>query len=811
MGCLNHETIEHYVKKTIPQEERAAIDDHIGDCHTCRERIHDALENESLLSEIHTHQFPLIPDTLDELPEIRASMTTAQAQEILGRQYTIVKKIGQGSSGEVFQAIDPTLERPVAIKYFHEATHLQDWDKDQWQEGKFMSQMNHPHIAHIYHIGESNSKRYVVMEYIEGVPLTEAWEKQPLSKRLTLFLQVLEAIGAAHRKGIVHRDVKPSNVLVSASGEVKVLDFGIAMAVNCGDRTERNVYRGTPAYSAPEQITCPDKISPATDVFAMGVLLYQLLTNNNLPFPQTDSQELFEAICNQNPELPSAIQQTIPLPLQNICLKALEKDINSRYRDANALRSDVSRYLRGEKVWSRPSFVSDQVQQEIFYHRQRLEVWRHNTLITEKEYDKLENIYERVVAPADLSIIEARKLSFSQVCLYLGGWIMILGCAVLLTSEWAHISRFSRPIPAILSVVLMIICGRYLWTKKETRLSVGFLATGCLLLPVAALIMFGHYHLFSPDNYPLGSESIAELFEGFSSVPGENNSSAFYFGNLQLLIAAGLWLSASLFFLRIIRSSIFVIFCILSSLGFLSTLYVIAGMMEEWIDYEHIIALRYLYPGVVFFAAGMLLDRKKLTPYAWPLCGTGLLLIIGCLSFVAQSEATLFYCAWSNPESIPGWYNNGINFLCQADTEQTKTFGFIINGLVYMALAWVCRRQGTRLQRMLGQIFNWLGPLHLLVCLRVLDELGSGVHQDVYRFMLPVASLAFVFGSVSRQMKSFVFSGLSGLAASVQKFTSEYFEDVFSWPIALIVIGLCFMLLSWWVPRLRAKQILKRE
>ncbi|MHC4386750.1 MAG: serine/threonine protein kinase, partial [Planctomycetota bacterium] len=470
MDCLNHEMIECYVKKMLSQDEQAVIDHHINDCRVCRDRISNAMENELLLSDIHTHQFPLISHTAEESPGYRPSITTAQAQEMLGQQYTIVKKIGQGGSGDVFQAIDPALERPVAIKFFREATPFQKWDKDQWQEGKFMSQMNHPHVAHIYHIGESDGKHYVVMEYIKGLSLTEAWEKQPLPKRLTLFLQVLEAIGAAHKKGIVHRDVKPSNVLVSASGDVKVLDFGIAMAVNYGDRTERNVYRGTPAYSAPEQITCPGRISPATDVFALGVLLYQLLTNNNLPFPQTDSKELFEAICNQNPELPSAIQQSVPLPLQNICLKALEKDVNNRYRDANALSSDVSRFLRGEKVWSRPSFVSDQVQQEIFYHRQRLEVWHHNGLITETEHDKLENIYDRVVAPADLSIVEARKLSFSQVCLYLGGWITILGCAVLLSSEWCHISRFFRPIPAMLSVVLMILCGRHLWTKKETRL-----------------------------------------------------------------------------------------------------------------------------------------------------------------------------------------------------------------------------------------------------------------------------------------------------------------------------------------------------
>jgi hypothetical protein len=465
--------------------------------------------------------------------------------------------------------------------------------------------------------------------------------------------------------------------------------------------------------------------------------------------------------------------------------------------------------------------VNNQIQQEIFYHRQRLDVWHKNGLLTEQEHDKLDSIYERVVAPADLSIIEARKLSFSQVCLYLGGWVTVLGCAVLLMiTEWANIPRAVRPLPALLSVLLIILCGRYLWAKKEGRLAVGFLATGCLLLPVAILLTFGHYHLFSPDIgfYALGDESVAKLFPGFPPPPSPSPSPdiqappGFFIGNLQLLIAASVWMATSVFFLRIIRSSIFVIFTILSFLGLLTTLYLINGMLLEdnfWRD--DIIAGRYLFPGIIFFALGMFLDRRQLTNYAWPLSAVGLILIVGSLSYIATSDATLFGWIYPSTKEWPQWYENGIAAIFD-DDEEMMAMGFFCNGLIYLALAYICRRQGTRLHRTLGQIFNWLGPMHVLGALRASDESVSGnVRQLIYRTALPIASLAFLFGSVSRQMKSFVFSGLSGIALSVQKFTTEYFENIFSWPIILILLGILFMLLSWWIPHLKARKVLQRE
>jgi hypothetical protein len=547
-------------------------------------------------------------------------------------------------------------------------------------------------------------------------------------------------------------------------------------------------YHGTPAFSAPEQITVPVKISTATDVFALGVLLFQLLTDT-LPFSQTDPKELFQAIRTEYPELPSAIEEKVPIALQNICLKALEKNPHRRYVNAQALSDDIKRYLRGEKVWSRPSFLTDKIQQEVFYHRQKLKVWRDNELVTEKEYDKLERIYERVIAAPDPSIIEARKLSLSQVCLYLGGWISVLGSFVLFYKTWEHIPIYWRPTPAVAATALITLIGTVLWRKKESRLAVGFFATANLLIPITILLTLGQWEILSAAKYSWGTETVYQCLSGIGS--------HLIVGNQQLYISSWCWLAFSFVFLRLTRSSIFAIFSTIAFLVWLSTCYII-GDMENWV--LDIIAGRYLFAGIGLFVLGIILDRHRLTHYAWQPCIAGLILIVAPLSVIAISENTLFGWLFSKPAKLSQNEQIALSFAC--------------NGLVYLGLATVCRLLGTILQRGLAQLLNWLGPIHILGPLRVLDLDALSVsegHRIIYRTLLPIASFTFVFGSVTRQMKSFFFSGLAGIAAAVHKFTVEYLDKYFAWPISLIITGIVWMLVSWLVPRWKAGMALKKK
>ena len=777
MSCPEQEIIEHYVLGKLGPARVTEFEDHLRNCAVCPDRVHEARENEKMLTELRTLADKGKTDFVQTVAEL---LTTDRVQSLLGKRYRVIRRVGEGSAGQVFQAIDTVLERLVAVKFLPHKSDLNESANEAWREARLMSQLNHPNIAQIHEIGELEGRRFIVVEWVEGLPITEAWKDLDLEQRLQLYMKVVDAVSVAHKRGIIHRDLKPSNILVSSDLKPKVLDFGIALETSCLANLETGVYRGTPAYSAPEQITRPVKLYAATDVFALGVLLYQLLTDT-LPFPQSSTDELFEAIRSRHPELPTAIAERTPIPLQNICLKAMEKAPEKRYPSAQELSGDLAHYLRGEKVWSRPSFLMDKMQQEVFYHQQKLKVWRENELVTEKECDQLQGIYDHITSPSDLSIIEARTLSLSQVCLYLGGWIVVLGSFVLFYKSWQEIPVYFRPLPAIAATLLMMVLGDTFWRRDENSLAIGFLATANLLIPITVILTLGQWEILSSTRYVLGDETISKELRAAGSY--------LVVGNVQLLVSFTLWLAFSVIVFWCTESALFILSGVVAFLATLSTCYV-AAWMKNWPG--DLIGAMYLVPGAVLFAIGAALDQRRHAEYAWPMSFVGLILIVGCLSGIALSSNTMF-----------GWLFRKPRFLGEAEHH---FLSFLCNGLLYLGLAGVCRLLGTPLQRSLASVLNWLGAVHILVALRILDlDLAETevqhVHRLIYRFLLPIVSLSLVFGSVVRQMKSFFYSGLGGIAATVHKLTVEHLDKFFAWPVCLILTGIAWMLLSWLVPR----------
>jgi eukaryotic-like serine/threonine-protein kinase len=272
--------------------------------------------------------------------------------------FRIVEKLGAGGMGVVYKAVDTRLERSVALKFLPDGMAQDSQALERFRrEALAASALNHQGICTIYDIGEQDNTPFIAMEFIEGETLRHHINGKPLpiEQILDLGIQISDAIDAAHSKGIIHRDIKPSNVFVTTRGQAKVLDFGLAKLVSKGvlqsagddtssKATEENVsivgiISGTPAYMSPEQVR-GDDLDPRADIFALGLLLYEMATGR-AAFGGRTGGAIIEAILTRVPESVRFLNPSLPVQLEEIINKCIEKDRDRRYASAAAVRADL--------------------------------------------------------------------------------------------------------------------------------------------------------------------------------------------------------------------------------------------------------------------------------------------------------------------------------------------------------------------------------------------------------------------------------------------------------------------------------------
>ena len=256
------------------------------------------------------------------------------------------------------------LNRTVALKKIHASELAEPGSLCRFRkEAETLSSVNHPNIVQVYSVGEQDGRPFFVMEFVEGRTLEERIGGVPQKPRQAAELaEVLaRAVHAAHRKGIVHRDLKPANVLVAGDGALKVVDFGLAKRVEEPGITHTGDLMGTPSYMAPEQAAGRVMdVGPRTDVYALGAILYQMLTGRP-PFLGATMQETLLQVREQEPIPPRSFQKAIPRNLETICLKCLQKESARRYPTAEALAEDLRCFLGGEPIMARPVSMGERV------------------------------------------------------------------------------------------------------------------------------------------------------------------------------------------------------------------------------------------------------------------------------------------------------------------------------------------------------------------------------------------------------------------------------------------------------------------
>lgn len=266
--------------------------------------------------------------------------------KVFGGRYRLEEKIGVGGMAEVYRASDMTLSRTVAIKILYPQFASDAGFVERFKrEAQAAANLSHPNIVNVYDWGAENSTYYIVMEHLVGQNLKQIiQQKGPLPPSLVVDIgrQVASALQFAHKRGVVHRDIKPHNIIITDEGEVKVTDFGIARTLS-SNLTQTGAVLGTAYYLSPEQAK-GEEVSPLSDIYSLGVVLYEMATGQ-LPFTGETPVAVALKHLQEEPPLPEKINPSIPSGLQTVILKALAREPAARYQSAEELRQDLAKSL----------------------------------------------------------------------------------------------------------------------------------------------------------------------------------------------------------------------------------------------------------------------------------------------------------------------------------------------------------------------------------------------------------------------------------------------------------------------------------
>ena len=323
-----------------------SIDDsHVGRSTTCKQC---------------GQRFTLSASGGDTHPPDRNSDTAAAPSKHypanLGR-FQIRSRLGAGAFGAVYRGYDPTLDREVALKVPHPGSLQTERDRDRFlREPKAAAQLRHPNIVPVYDAGVDGETYYIASAFIEGRTLQEAIDEERIESEgaVRITRHLADALDYAHQQGVVHRDVKPANIILDASGEPLLLDFGLArFEERESNLTQDGTILGTPAYMPPEQASAQHElVGPASDQYSLGVIFYELLCGQT-PFTGPPAL-VISMVIHQEPPSPRSIDGRILQDLETICLKAMSKSREQRYSSCRELADDLRRWQEGEPIHARP-------------------------------------------------------------------------------------------------------------------------------------------------------------------------------------------------------------------------------------------------------------------------------------------------------------------------------------------------------------------------------------------------------------------------------------------------------------------------
>jgi len=678
--------------------------------------------------------------------------------------FRVMEHLGRGGGGDVYKAEDLTLGRIVAVKILRPDSPLRDTAADFLREARSLALFEDLRIVRLLELRARHDPPLLVMEYVDGFELDVTGPSLEFAQRARIMAEIAEAVHRAHQLGIEHRDLKPANILLDARLQPKILDFGLSRAAGSPGQG-----RGTPGYMAPEQLEAGRAIDVRTDVYALGVVFYELLCGSR-PYRGDDVAALVTAIRAGEPRLPVEVDPAVPEPLQAIALKAMEREPGERYPSAQEMAADLRRFLDGRPVLARPTLYQSALGRRLRPHLDQIREWLRIRLIYPHEADELLAAYRRLETREDDWIVHSRVLSFSQIALYLGAFLMVCGSLLYFNAYLLQaVAGLARPILVLgLPFVGLNVWATMLFRRERRAVAVAFYLAAAVLLPMFLIIFFRESALWPVSGQP------EDHFFGDSGI-----------ANRQLQVAAllaGAWAFALARRTRTIAlSAVSVAFVVLFHLSLLAD-FGLRRWLEEGTWDRLALHLAPLVGAVA--AAGWLFERHGQTWFARAAHYTGAGLFVLTIELLALNGKTFQYLGITLAPLQPANVQDPLLL----DTLVAMS----LNGVAIYCIAWLLERFGLPLLRGPARLLFAIAPFTTLEPLAWLCKTGE--YSSRFHWLFLALALLTAFLSRFRQRKSFYYAGLTNTAAALLLITDRYdWYDRPAW--AMVIVGVSLLVL----------------
>lgn len=638
--------------------------------------------------------------------------------------FRLERKLGAGSLGVVYAGRDEKLNRPVAIKILRRGAEG-EVRRRVLDEARKAAALNHPAVVTIFSVLDEANPPAIVMEWVEGYPLDRFAAQLTFEQKTRLLREVARGLAAAHECGLMHRDLKPDNIVVGPDMRPRILDFGLALSLEEAGRQGRG-FEGTPLYASPEQVL-GKPLTTATDVFSFGSLMFKVLTGRP-PFTGETFHKVLEAIATTAPPFLRELAVGLPEDLQAICLACLAWNPADR-PTASEVAVELGRVLAGEPVRLKPKLYDDLLRRSISEYSSQARSWESQSIISREERDALDVVHRRLLADEDHWIIDARRITPLQTVLSAATWLAVV--ATVLT-VWMLRDDLGPPwrwvVPAVFTSTLLV-AGHSARRQRETIASATFLAGAALAMAPCALALLAETHILSS-----ASANVQQLFPA-------------NFSNQQVLAASLMALAVSAFGLWRLKLTGFAwTTATLATAGYFSFL-----LLFNWLGQKPEIQALWCLPLAAMEPAALFLERRGRVRWTLPFHLVALAALVIGLDTIALNGPTLKMLGLT--EAVSPYF----------DHDRQEALSFVFNGMVFLGLMLVAERSASLDLRRASKLLELLAILHTLSALfasAINHRHDPLVRVDVWLYL--IAALSFAILAPFRSRWRLLVGGLAG-------------------------------------------------